>query len=237
MSKSDEPAAERPLAVFDLDGTLTRRDTFLPFLISYGWRHGRWLALLSLPFWVGLYACRLLSDRAAKQRVLIAFLRGQSRAKIARHAEWFCRSWVGGRLREDVVERLRAHQQAGDRVILLSASPEVYVPAIGRMLAINEVLCTRVVGSDERWDGALLGSNCKGEAKVQHLVEHLATSRPPSGSWAYGDSSSDLPLLRWVENGVLVKRGRLIPISAEPCRHEAHAWRVESVNRITVVSS
>ncbi len=213
MISSDDTAG-RPVAVFDLDGTLTRRDTFLPFLISYAWRQRRWRPLLSLPFWLALYALRVLSDRAAKQRVLIAFLRGQSRVQVEGHADWFCRLWVSRRLREDVVERLRGHQQAGDRVILLSASPDVYVGAIGRMLGIEEVLCTRVAGDEQCWDGTLVGDNCKGEGKVRRLSEHLAAAAPPAGSWAYGDSKSDLPLLHWVGNGLLVKRGRLVPVSA-----------------------
>ena len=218
MMANDEPTADRTLAVFDLDGTLVRGDTFLPFLISYAWRHRRWRPLLTLPFWLALYACRILSDSAAKQRVLIAFLRGQSRAKVERHAEWFCQSWVRPRLRESVIERLQAHQQAGDRVILLSASPDPYVPAIGRMLGIEEVLCTRVVRVGDDWEGTLLGENCKGEGKVRRMAEYLKTQSAPPGSWTYGDSPSDLPLLGWVSNGAMVRRGQLMTLAADPKR-------------------
>ena len=63
-----EVTAARVLAIFDLDGTLIRGDTFLPFLMSYAWRQRLWRPLLTLPFWLALYACRVLSDRAAKQR-------------------------------------------------------------------------------------------------------------------------------------------------------------------------
>jgi phosphatidylglycerophosphatase C len=170
---------------------------------------------VTLPLWLGLYAFRLLSDRAAKQRVLVAFLRGQPRARVAEHAEWFCDWWARRRLRENVVERLRAHQQAGDRVILLSASPDVYVPAIGRMLGIEEVLCTEVAGCEECWDGTLRQENCKGEAKVRRLVEYLGAGGERCRSWAYGDSSSDWPVLRWAGSGFLVKRGRLMAVSGQ----------------------
>jgi phosphatidylglycerophosphatase C len=201
------------LAVFDLDGTLVNSDTFLPFLVSYAWRRRCWIPLLTLSFWLALYACRLLSDRAAKERVLISFLRGQPRSHVSQHAEWFCEAWVRRRLQDEVLERLRKHQQAGDRVILLSASPDVYVTAIGRMLGIDEVVCTEVVGSELTWDGSLRGENCKGAHKVQRLAQYLEATSPPTGSWAYGDSSSDLPLLQWVDNGVLLQHGRMRLIS------------------------
>ena len=144
----------RPLAVFDLDGTLVTRDTFLPFLLSYARKRHRLRPFLTLPVYLALYACRLLSDRAAKQRVLISFLRGQSKSEIAEDAVRFARTWVPPRLRAEVVCRLREHQKSGHRVVLLSASPDVYVPAIARELGISEVVCTRVAGDDTIWDGA-----------------------------------------------------------------------------------
>jgi len=201
-----------PLAVFDLDGTLVRGNSFLPFLVSYAWRRRRVWPLLMLPLYLGLYACRILSDRAAKERVLISFLRGQSTASVDEHAGWFCGWWVRHKLNEEVIGRLREHQQAGHRVILLSASPDVYVPAIGAFLGIDEVVCTQVSADDERWDGAIIGVNCKGDAKIELLRQRLEPHAVPSRSYAYGDSRSDLPLLRWVSEGFLVKRGQLLPV-------------------------
>ncbi len=202
-----------PLAVFDFDGTLVRSDSFLPFLLSYGWRRRRFLALLTLPFYLALYALRILSDRAAKERVLIAFLRGQCSAAIAEHADRFCRNWVQRRLRPEVVARLREHQAAGHRVVLLSASPDVYVPAAANHLGISEVICTRVAVVNGRCDGALEGGNCKGPEKVAALRRYLGADSPPPASWAYGDSKSDLPVLNWVGEGWLVRRKRLVRLS------------------------
>ncbi len=201
-----------PLAVFDLDGTLVRGDSFLPFLISYAWRRRRVWPLLTLPFYLGLYACRILSDRNAKERVLISFLRGQSTASVAEHAGWFCSWWVRHKLNAEVIRRLREHQEAGHRVILLSASPDVYVPAIGAFLGIDEVVCTQVATDGERWDGAIIGVNCKGDAKIELLRQRLEPHAVSSRSYAYGDSRSDLPLLRWVSEGFLVKGGQLLPV-------------------------
>ena len=46
------PAVDRALAIFDLDGTLLRTDSFLPFLITYAWRRGRLFPLAVLPFYL-----------------------------------------------------------------------------------------------------------------------------------------------------------------------------------------
>jgi phosphatidylglycerophosphatase C len=199
-------AGPRPLAVFDLDGTLVRGDTFLPFLVSYAWKRRRLWPLLVLPVYLGLYACRVLSDRAAKERVLVSFLRGRCRAEVAEHAAWFARTWVPRRLRAEVAGRLREHLAAGDRVILLSASPDVYVAAIAGELGIAEVICTPVAGDAARWHGKLAGPNCKGPAKLIRLQEYLGCELWGAKSHAYGDRSHDLPVLRWAGAGYLVTR-------------------------------
>jgi phosphatidylglycerophosphatase C len=203
----------RPLAVFDLDGTLVARDTFLPFLVSYALKRRLFRPLLTLPAYLLLYACRLLSDRAAKERVLVSFLRGQRKLDVAAHAEWFSRTWVLPRLRADVVGKLRQRQQAGHRVILLSASPEVYVPAIARELGITEVICTEVAGDEDIWNGKLAGPNCKGTAKLGRLCEYLGSDRRRAESYAYGDRPHDLAVLRWAEAGYLfTRRGGLVRV-------------------------
>ena len=203
----------RPLAVFDLDGTLVSRDTFLPFLLAFAWKRRRMRPLLTLPVYLGLYACRLLSDRAAKERILVSFLRGHAKRETAEDAAWFARTWVPPRLRQDVVSKLREHQRSGHRVVLLSASPDVYVPAIARELGITEVVCTRVAGDNTTWDGALVGGNCKGAAKLDRLREYLGCDRWAAESFAYGDRPHDLPVLRWAESGFLfTRRGGLVRV-------------------------
>jgi phosphatidylglycerophosphatase C len=196
----------RPLAVFDLDGTLVARDTFLPFLVSYARKKRTFRPLLILPVYLILYACKLLSDQVAKERVLVSFLRGRSKRDVAEHAEWFSRTWVRPRLREDVVGKLREHQRAGHRVILLSASPNIYVPAIAQSLGITEVICTEVAGNADTWDGVLAGPNCKGAAKLTHLRAYLRCDRWAAESYAYGDGPHDLEVLRWAGAGYLFTR-------------------------------
>jgi hypothetical protein len=83
-----------PPAVFDLADTLVAGDTLVPFLVSSTLRHrgGRTVpALLALPVELALYAIRLRSAAVAKERLLRAFLGGESEATIANHATWSSR--------------------------------------------------------------------------------------------------------------------------------------------------
>jgi HAD superfamily hydrolase (TIGR01490 family) len=201
-----------PLAVFDLDGTLTRRDTFLPFLISYGLRNRYPAPLLPLPFHLASYAFRVTTDQVAKQRVIASFLRNQPTDRIADHARWFCDVWLPRNVHPLGIRALRDHQRRGHRTVLLSASPDVYVKPIARTLGIPEVVCTRVSEADGCCTGQLVGDNCKGAAKLLRLKEYLETETPPNPSFAYGNSSHDYHVLRWVHHGLMVRRKSLTRI-------------------------
>jgi phosphatidylglycerophosphatase C len=208
----------QPVAVFDLDGTLTRRDTFLPFLVSYAWRQRRFLPLLWLPFYVVAYVCRLISDRTAKQRLIVHFCGHQREAVLCQHAAWFARTWLPQHLRPAGMAKLREHQLAGHRIVLVSASPSLYVPAIAEYLGIPETICTCVKIADGVCTGAIVGPNCKGTHKVSLVQAYLGTKAAPVESFAYGDSRADLPILGWVSSGFKLSRGafHLVP-STVPC--------------------
>jgi HAD superfamily hydrolase (TIGR01490 family) len=207
--------SEQPLAVFDLDGTLLRGDSLLPFLLYCGRQSRQWTALaLFLPAVLLLYTVRIYSAHSAKQALLRRFLRGYSRDEVGQLAEGFANRWVERHTLEEGMERLRYHLSAGHRVLLLSASPDVYVPAIARRLGVVEVVCTRVGWEGEACRGDILGDNCKGEAKLRMLCEYLGQDRPPQESSGYGDSKSDLPVLRWLSSGHLLSCGAFRPVQA-----------------------
>ena len=215
-----ETSAERPgdatsagpLAVFDLDGTLTTSDSFLAFLLTFGKRHARYRALASTPFWIAAYLGRLMKDYQLKQRLIANFVAGVDPAAVSEHSEWFCEQWLPGHLHPIGHRLLQAHQNHQHRVILLSASPDIFVPRIAQALGIAEVICTRVRRVDGRWQGQLDGLNCKGQHKLELLQQHLKTRETPAGSFSYGDSKSDLAVLRWVEHGAWIRSSAYVPL-------------------------
>ncbi len=173
------------VAIFDLDGTLVAGDSFLPFVVTYGVRHrGRraLAALITLPVELGLYAGGFRSAATAKERLLWTFLGGEPESAIAEHAGWFFENWVKRKLSPEVVRVLRADQEAGHRVILLSASPDLYVRQIACGLGIAEVVCTRVSVTHRLCQGHLLGTNCRGDAKLSLLRVATGIERAPDGS-------------------------------------------------------
>jgi phosphatidylglycerophosphatase C len=103
---------------------------------------------------------------------------------------------------------VEAHRAARDHLVLLSASPDLYVPRIGRLLGFERTLCTelewrRTACGPDRLDGALRTPNRRGEEK-SHCLTWLRTQYPAMPVTAYGNSDSDLGHLGQADRGLLV---------------------------------
>ena len=207
--------ASTPLALFDLDWTLLAGDSFLPFVISYALKYRRLERLPALAMYATGRITGILTAQQAKQGVIRSVFSGENCKQIAEHAESFCRAWLACRIRRDVHLELTNHLQAGHRVMLVSGSPDLYVTTFARILNIPEVVCTRVAQFEGKCTGNLASENCKGDAKLAMLKQHLNYEHPPDASYAYGDSRSDLQVLRWVSHGNFVKRwsGRIVSLA------------------------
>jgi phosphatidylglycerophosphatase C len=193
------------VALFDLDGTLTWRDTLLMFLLSYLRRHPRRvLGLWRLPIAVLSFAARGRDRGRLKSRLIRMVMVGASRADIEACAEAFVDTLRPlHRLRPAALAALEGHRAAGDHLVLLSASPDLYVPRIGRFLGFERTVCTELEWRADRLDGALKTANRRGAEKLRCL-NWLRTQYPELPIVAYGNSGSDLAHMRQADRALLV---------------------------------
>jgi phosphatidylglycerophosphatase C len=201
----NEGAATRPwVALFDLDGTLTWRDTLLPFLLGFMRRHPlRLLRLWPLPF--ALYAYRRDRDRGVLKSRVIRMVMGGARRQVL---EAWAKSFVSAlkprhKFRPLALAILETHRAAGDHPVLLSASPDLYVRDIGRLLGFELTLCTELLWTGDRLDGHLKTQNRRGEEKLRCLT-WLRGQYRDLPIIAYGNSASDLDHLRHADRALLV---------------------------------
>lgn len=210
----DGKDASMATAIFDLDGTLTTRDSFLAFLLSFGRHHRCGAALARTPLRLAAYLAKQIPDYRLKQDLIRDFLGSFGEEDIARHAEWLCRHWLPRHQHPIGMQLLQAHRRRGDRIVLLSASPDLFVPAIAEALGISEVICTRIERAGGKVTGQILGGNCKGPKKLEVIRSYLESHDAPEGSYAYGDSRSDRFVLEWVRHGAWIRRRKMEPLRA-----------------------
>jgi len=197
-------------AIFDLDGTISRRDTYLAYLTGFALRHPkRWRRMPGLLFDVLRFKLGLKNNTWLKERFLAAVLGGISRQSLRMWTVTFNEKLIRNGLRPQALRQIREYKEQGLRLILISASPDLYVDDLSRHLGFSESICTRVEwGADSRLTGRLHGKNCYGAEKCVHLERCFGEERQRWHVIAYSDHHSDLPLLTWADQGVAVSPTR-----------------------------
>jgi phosphatidylglycerophosphatase C len=212
------------IAFFDLDGTITRQDSLLPYVLRWLLKSPQRLPRLwrMLP---ALLKFAYTRDRGALKSTLIqAALGGVERSRIdALNAE-FLPPLISQGLHADALTAIDFHRRAGHRLILMSASVDLYVPQIGQALQFDETLCTRLRWDGSRVNGALASANCRGDEK-RRLLMQWRDAHPGCTIIAYGNSRSDLPHLRAADHGVLVNASAAVCRLARAEGVDCRKWR------------
>jgi len=212
------------VAIFDLDGTITQRDTFAPYLRGWLRRHprpGSAGAVLA----AGIrYLIRGFNRGRLKSDLLRACMSGATADVVRAWTAEFVARLGDGEFCPGALAAIARHRDAGDRLVLLSASVDLYVPEIGQRLGFSETICTGVAWRDDRLDGALTTANRRGEEKLR-CIESLRGRFPGVRFAAYGNSGADLVHLRAVDEPLLVNAGARLRRSAGKSGIRAEDWR------------
>ena len=182
------------VAVFDFDGTLTRNDSFLPFL-RYAFGNTRFLKgmLLASPVLLG-YALNSIPNWRAKEAVMVHFLSGRMLEQVNELARNFALDKLPQLLNPTAVQRLRYHQDRGHYTVLVSASLEAYLLPWAKTMGFDEVVGTKLESRAGVLTGCIQGKNCYGQEKVDRLKQVLGDLSQHC-IYAYGDSRGDKELL------------------------------------------
>jgi phosphatidylglycerophosphatase C len=196
------------VAAFDVDGTLSRRDTFLPFLQRVCGAQRLYGALAR-----SMAAGRTGRD-AVKDALLLRLLAGRDAEQVAEAGRDYAAFLTQtARLRPETVARAAEHARRGHQLVVVSASPEVYLGPLGERLGFDGVLSTRLEVADGRLTGRMVGRNCRGPEKVARLEGWLAERFDGDAVrlYAYGDSSGDRELLARADVGIRVRARSPLP--------------------------
>lgn len=184
----------RGIAAFDLDETLVHGDTLFPFL---RYLCGTLVLASAIARHSGiLVAARLTQHKrdAAKQALLSSVLAGRSADDVRHVADLYAEDVVRARLRDDVMRKVAWHRREGHELVLVSASLDVYVGPIGRLLDFDTMFSTELaVDTDGRLTGHFRGPNLRGETKANRLRAHMGKTTAPL--WVYGNRGDDNAML------------------------------------------
>lgn len=198
------------LALFDLDHTLLPLDSdhaWGQYTVQIGWRDAEVFARRNDAFYqhyrngtldIGEYI--LFATEAIRER-------GQAAAEAARAQ--FMAEVIEPAIQPAARELVRCHQDAGDQVVIVTATNEFVTRPIADALGVDELIAVRLErGADAaHWlTGRIEGTPSFREGKIVRVEEWLAARRlgwdAVAHSVFYSDSMNDLALLERVDEPV-----------------------------------
>ena len=195
------------LAIFDIDYTLTKKETSIELYKYMLKKDKKLLRYLPSHIVTGLfYGIKVYNAGRTKENFL-RFLSGTSEDELKSMVKSFYKEKLESILYEDGIKAIKDFKEKGYKIYLISASPEFYVNEFYNIKEVDKVIGTKFQVKDGKFSCKISGENCKGEEKVKRLMEELKKDNIEvdfKNSYMFSDSLSDLPLLKLVGKGYLI---------------------------------
>jgi HAD superfamily hydrolase (TIGR01490 family) len=224
-SSKPPPGDPTAAAFFDVDNTIVRgasifhlarglyRRDFLTMrdIVRFAIQQARFIAL-------GEH----LDTMAEIQGRALAFIAGRSVAEMQLIGEEIYDEVLADKIWPGTLALARMHEDAGQRVWLVTATPIEVAQVIADRLGLSGALGTVPEHVDGLYTGQLVGAAMHGQAKAEAVAaladrEGLALRRCA----AYSDSANDIPLLSLVGHPVAIN-----PDSRLRAHARANGWQV-----------
>lgn len=215
------------LILFDIDGTLVSGASSEARFARYLWRQGELgvRQLLAFAWFCLRYLPRFGAHVLQKNK---AYLSGHSTAHIDELARRFVVDELVPNLYGPALKRLRAHQDAGDHVALLSGTPQFIADALADALGVHHSLAALCHTRGGRYTALAPRRHPYGPTKIDAAHALAADADLPlSQAIAFGDSINDAYLFRVVGEAVAVQPDRRLSEAASGAGWEVLLDRVD----------
>ena len=199
------------LALFDLDNTLLPCDSdyeWGQFLARIGVVDSQYYAAQNERFYQDYKAGRL--DIHEFLRFALKPLSEHSRAQLKEWHDAFMNEVIHGQLRQQALDLVKRHQDAGDLCCVVTATNSFVTRPIVERFGIEHLIATEPATTGDNplanFTGEVKGIPNFREGKIQRVHDWLASQNldldQMPRSYFYSDSMNDLPLLEKVSNPV-----------------------------------
>ena len=179
----------KSIAFFDLDGTITHKDTMIEFIRFTRGSFRLYLSLWFLSPMLILYALKLYPNDKAKRHLVNWHFKGRSREELEQWAKDYAEQIMPTLLRPAAVKRLEEHRAANEEIVIVTASLDLWL--IPWMEQQNlKMIATGSTFRNGKLTGEYSTSNCYGPEKVKRIKAEYDLSQYDK-IYAYGDSPAD----------------------------------------------
>ncbi|MDP9081178.1 MAG: haloacid dehalogenase-like hydrolase [Bacteroidota bacterium] len=181
------------IAFFDFDGTITTKDTLLEVIKYQKGKAGFYTGfLLNAPFMVAL-KLKLISNQAAKERMLTYFFKGTDLKSFQQSCDSFIDNALSSMIRPAALEEIERLKAEGFEIVVVSASPENWIRKWSNANGLG-LIATKLQSVNNVLTGCIDGVNNNSDEKAVRIKAEYDLSKYSEIN-CYGDSSGDHAML------------------------------------------
>ncbi|MCW8398017.1 HAD-IB family hydrolase [Legionella sp. PATHC038] len=182
------------VAIFDFDGTITYKNTTIPFLRFIEEKHFFWKFLPKVPHALA-YKLHLIDVDGLNNIIATHFLKDLSQEFLYQSGENFVDSILPQLIKDSAIQRLKWHKERGHHCILATSAYNLYVDYWGKQNGFDHIVSTQIDFDPQgKATGKLRGKSCNGQEKLRRVLECINN---PKTLYAYGDSNGDKEILNY----------------------------------------
>ncbi len=205
------------LAIFDLDNTLIADDSdylWGQFLVDQGIVDKDYYEKANAKFYEDYKQGHL--DIVEFLNFSLKPLADNEPKQLFKWRDQFIEEIIRPILLQPAQDLINKHRDRGDTLLVITATNRFVTEPIVNLYGISNLLATTPEFKNGRYTGQFVGIPCFQEGKVKLLEAWLKDSTEVmTDSWFYSDSHNDLPLLKLVDNAVVVNPDDQLKIYAD----------------------
>ncbi|MDR3286126.1 MAG: HAD-IB family hydrolase [Prevotellaceae bacterium] len=145
---------------------------------------------------------------AISKRLKLLIIRGIPYEKLEKLAERYYIEELKPAIILSVVSEMTKKKKNGYKIWIVSGGYDIYIKYFIADFHLDGLIATQIRFNKKGYCcGRIAGIDCMNTNKVKMIEEKISNIKK-STTFAYSDSISDISLLKWVENGVVVSKNK-----------------------------
>ena len=190
----------KKIIVYDFDKTIYNGETSTDFMLFFLKRNPKYIMRLYNVLYSLFYYKK---DLKKSKEIFFRILNGVNIEFLKEEINEFWKvkkdkifSWV--------YDEILENKKVADELILISATPSIFLEKISKELGFDKLLATEFENTNKLFDSKIKGANCKGKEKVNRLNEYIDNYTILK---FYSDSMSDKPLFDLANEKIFINKG------------------------------
>ena len=182
------------IAFFDLDGTITSKDTLFEFIKFVVGERYFWFGVLVMSPLILLFLLKIYPSEKLKENFFSFYLKRHTEQELLQKGKEFCDTIMPQIVYPKALEKIEWFKSENYRIIIITASSSIWLGEWCKQQNI-EISATEFEVKNGIFTGKIAGKNNYGKEKAIRVQKILREETYPV-SYGFGDSKADLYFMK-----------------------------------------